>query len=49
MRIAENTDKHFHTSVFLLSTSMNLIVSLLPLERLGLVALWRISYDETAL
>jgi hypothetical protein len=29
-----------------MSTSMNLIVSLLPLGREGLVILWRMSYDQ---
>jgi hypothetical protein len=36
----------FITSIQLLFTSMNLTVLLLPLERLGLVYSWRVSYDQ---
>jgi hypothetical protein len=36
----------FITSVHLLLFSMKLTVLLLPLERLGLVDSWRISYDK---
>jgi hypothetical protein len=44
----ETSDKLFSipTRVELLITSMNLTVLVLPLDRLGLVGSWRISYDQ---
>jgi hypothetical protein len=40
------TSDFFITSVHLPFTSMNVTVLLLPLERLGLVDSWRLSYDK---
>jgi hypothetical protein len=48
LRTVETSDEIFLiTSVHLMFTSMNLTVLVLPLERLGLVFSWRISYDQT--
>jgi hypothetical protein len=47
LRIVEISDTLFFiTSVHLLFTSMNLMVLLVPLERLGVMNSWRISYDK---